>query len=46
MTPTAFRRRGRRCLPVALAALPLLACAAFAEPAYEALERRIIGVAE
>jgi S1-C subfamily serine protease len=46
MTPTAFRLRAARCLAAALAALPLLACAAFAEPAYEALERRIIGVAE
>jgi serine protease Do len=42
----------RRCLraglssAAALAGVPLLACAALAEPAYEALERRIIEVAE
>ncbi len=46
MTLPRFRLRAGPCLVAALGALPLLACAALAEPSYEALERRIIEVAE
>jgi len=41
-----FSLRIGRLGAAALAGIPLLACAAFAEPAHEALERRIIAVAE
>jgi serine protease Do len=46
MTTLRLRLRAGLSAAAALLGVPLLACAALAEPAYEALERRIIGVAE
>jgi serine protease Do len=46
MTTQRPRLRTRLSVAAALVGVPLLACAALAEPAFEALERRIIEVAE